>query len=95
MSTPGRQALTARIRQIRAAMSPPSSAPTAGSVGPVDRIAALEERVAHLEKLVQGLQDSVYREAQRQDARLDDLEARMQPAALAVALSQNARDRGL
>ncbi len=51
--------------------------------------------MAHLEKLVQGLQDSVYREAQRQDARLDDLEARMQPAALAVALSQNARDRGL
>jgi hypothetical protein len=58
-------------------------------------ITELRTRVAHLEALVQGLQDAVYRESQRQDKRLTELEARTDPAALAAALSEDARQRGL
>lgn len=60
-----------------------------------DRLRALESRVAHLEQLVQGLQDSVHREASRQAKRIAELEARTQPGALGKALSEDARARGL
>jgi hypothetical protein len=56
---------------------------------------ALEERVGHLEQLVEGLQDSVHREARRQGKRIAELEARIDPAALSKALSKDARERGL
>jgi hypothetical protein len=45
--------------------------------------------------MVQGLQDSIYRESRREDSRITELEARLDPAALAAALSKDARDRGL
>ncbi len=48
-----------------------------------------------LEQLVQGFQDAVYRESRRQDERISELEARMQPASIAKALSADARNRGL
>jgi hypothetical protein len=77
-----------------------TSASDASSTGPSAEVAAsstpeLRARVAHLEQLVQGLQDSVYREAQRIDQRLAELEKRADPAALAAALSKDARERGL
>jgi hypothetical protein len=53
----------------------------------------LQARVVHLEQLVQGLQDSVYRESQRQDRRIAELEARLDPGALAAALGPPASDR--
>jgi hypothetical protein len=56
---------------------------------------ALEARVAHLEGMVQGLQDSIHRESIRQSKRMGELEARTEPSALAVALSRDARERGL
>jgi hypothetical protein len=56
---------------------------------------ALEDRVTHLEQLVQGLQDSVHRETLRHGKRIAELEARMHPAALSKALSKDARERGL
>jgi hypothetical protein len=56
---------------------------------------ALEVRVEHLEQMVQGLQDSVHRESSRQAKRIAELEARLQPAALGKALSEDARARGL
>jgi hypothetical protein len=91
------EGLLARIRQIRRGVpdliSVPRSAP-AGRPGE-DRMADLQARVAHLEQMVQGLQDSVYRESQREDSRIAELEARLDPAALAAALSKDARDRGL
>lgn len=100
MSTSGRQGLTARIRQIRRTF------PTAaGSSGPADpapgaptgqaQVDALQRRIAELEQLVQGFQDAVFRESQRHEKRIAELEARTEPAALAVALSKNARERGL
>ena len=56
---------------------------------------ALQTRVAHLEQLLQALQDSVHRESERYTKRLTDLEARIEPAALNVALNKDARERGL
>jgi hypothetical protein len=56
---------------------------------------SLEARVAHLEKLLEALQDSVHRESFRQSRRMSELEARIEPGALAVALSSHVRERGL
>ena len=89
------EGLIARIRQIRrgAEADQPDASPS------VDRgqdpVTALESRVAHLEQLVEGLQDSVHREASRNAKRIADLETRMQPRALGKALSEDARARGL
>jgi hypothetical protein len=98
--------LLARIREVgrrapasaarRTAEDPPAAGRAiAPEAAEAIRLQALETRLATLEKLVQGLQDSVYRETQRQEKRLAELEARVDPAALAVALSKDARDRGL
>jgi uncharacterized coiled-coil protein SlyX len=89
------EGLIERIRQIRrsAVRSQRREPPTAGSDNDVLR--ALEQRLTHLEQLVEGLQDSVHREALRHDKRIAELEARIQPAALSQALTKDARDRGL
>ena len=65
-----------------------------GCCGDAVRFRALEARISHLEALLEGLQDSVHRESARQSKRIAELEARTEPAALAVALSRNARNRG-
>ncbi|MGO9954900.1 MAG: hypothetical protein ACLP50_02815 [Solirubrobacteraceae bacterium] len=88
--------MSARIRQLRRSLPSPPAPPEAEvSATDAARIAALETRIADLEQLVQGFQDSVHREAERQEKRVTELEARVDPAALAVALSKDARDRGL
>ena len=56
---------------------------------------ALEARIKHLEQLVEALQDSVHRESERHANRITELDARIQPAALGVALNRDARERGL
>ncbi len=56
---------------------------------------ALEARVAHLEQLLEGLQDSVHRESARQGKMIAELHAQIQPAAITEALSKDARERGL
>jgi hypothetical protein len=88
--------LVARIRQMRRTADSSGKAPR--STAPQDDTAALEAlrtRVAHLEQLVEGLQDSVHRESERHSKRITELETRMEPAAISVALSKDARDRGL
>jgi hypothetical protein len=102
MSFSGRQGLTARIRQMARTFPPqspstgaedsPSGADTGGQPAQVQ---ALQARIAELEDMVQGLQDAVFRESHRHEKRIEELEARTEPAALAVALSKNARERGL
>ena len=92
MSMREREGLIARVKQIRRAGVSKPGTPTQTET---DSTAALEARVTHLEELVEGLQDSVHREMRRQDRRLTELEARIEPAALAVALSKDARERGL
>jgi hypothetical protein len=91
--------LAARIRQIRRALVTPDVLSQIRRAPAGDSSTALPEnlqpRVAHLEQLVQGLQDSVYRETQRQDRRITELEERVEPAALTAALDKDARERGL
>jgi hypothetical protein len=48
-----------------------------------------------LEALVEGLQDAVHRDSVRHEERLAELERMTQPEALAKALSDDARRRGL
>jgi uncharacterized coiled-coil protein SlyX len=103
MTMPERDRLISRIRQVRrvaaAAQKPTAAArkPTAAPPAPRDaqRIADLEARISHLERLVQGLQDSVHRESERHAALIADLQGQVQPAALTAALSRYSRDRGL
>jgi hypothetical protein len=91
-----REGLIARIRQIRRAAAnadEPASPPPGASKR--NDLSSLEARIAHLEQMLQGLQDSVHRESTRQSARIAELEARIEPASIVKALSENARDRGL
>lgn len=89
--------LVARIKTIRQSLPTPDVVtrlrPTPAADPAPATLEDLQKRVAHLEQLVQGLQDSVYRETQRQDARMAELETRLDPGALAAALSQEAHDR--
>jgi hypothetical protein len=79
-------------RQTAAGDSPPGAeTPPTGAA----ELSALERRVAHLEQLVVGLQDSVHRESSRQSKQLEQLESQLEPAALAIALEEDARRRGL
>ena len=91
-----REGLIARIRQIRGTAE--ASATRRRKVALKDdtnALQALQVRVEHLEKLVEALQDSVHRESERQSKRITELEGRIEPAALSVALSKDARKRGL
>jgi hypothetical protein len=91
-----RHALIARVTQLRrlAAARNPQAAGQRASARPAT-VPALEARISHLEKLVEGLQDAVHRESQRRNNRLAALEAQLEPTALAVALNRDARQRGL
>ena len=87
--------LIARVRELRRR----APAPTV-SKPPEDRslerqVHDLRTQVAHLEALVQGLQDSTYREVRRHDEQITELQESLEPTAIAAALSKDARDRGL
>ena len=91
-----RERLVTRLRQIRQSGRTTEAQP-ASDAGDPDRtqVVVLEERVAHLEQLLEGLQDSVHRESERLGKRLAELEARIQPGALGEAINKDARERGL
>jgi hypothetical protein len=91
-----REGLIPRILELRRNAEPSAARGRASATEPDDhKLRLLEDRVAHLEQLVQGLQDSVHRESKRQSDRIAELDARLQPAALGRALSEDARNRGL
>ena len=91
-----REGLIARIRQIRRASAETDQQALPSTSRPEsDELRALEVRIMHLEQVVQGLQDSVHRESTRLGKRIGELEARIQPAALGRAMSEDARQRGL
>lgn len=94
MSTGDREGLIARIRQVRrlAAVRDRNSGRPAA---PPDRLQTLEGRVAHLEQLLEGLQDSVHRESERHDRLIAELQAQVHPGAMGAALAEDARGRGL
>jgi hypothetical protein len=91
-----RERLVSRVRQIRQTGAS-TDAPPASTSRDSDRaqLVALEERIAHLEKLLEGLQDSVHRESERHCKRIGELETRIEPAALGEAMSTDVRNRGL
>lgn len=90
-----RDGLIARIRQIRRPVSVRDRAQGDAEVSPSDRLGALEARIAHLERLVEGLQDSVHRESERHAKLISDLQAQVEPGAMGAALADDARSRGL
>jgi uncharacterized protein Yka (UPF0111/DUF47 family) len=92
-----REGLIARVRQIRraAAATEQLTTTTEEDRPEATTLQLLEARIAHLEEQLDGLQDSVHRESVRQSDRIGILEARIEPSALAVALSRDARERGL
>jgi len=95
MTPSDRDGLIARIRQIRrlaAVRDEPSPEPEASARA---RVRALEERVEHLEQMVEGLQDSVHRESERHDKMLAEIHEQIQPGAMGASLADDARHRGL
>ena len=90
-----REGLINRIRDIRrfaVGRDRPSGDP--GDPQP-DRLRALETRVAHLEQLVEGLQDSVHRESERHAKLINELQTQVDPGTMGAALAEDARNRGL
>jgi uncharacterized coiled-coil protein SlyX len=66
-----------------------------GASDAADPIRSLEQRVSHLESMIEGLQDAVHRETKRTHEELDDLRHRTEPGEISRALSRDARERGL
>jgi hypothetical protein len=87
--------LIARIQQLRRVFPEADRQGRTATAVPQSELRALEARITHLEQLVEGLQDSVHRELTRLGKRVGEVEARIQPAALGKALSDDARERGL
>ena len=87
--------LIARVRALRRRAFAPAATKATEESSLQQQVNDLQAQVAHLEQLVQGFQDSVYRDTHRQDERIAELLERTAPAALAAALSKDARDRGL
>ncbi len=89
------EGLIARIRQIRRSAAAADRHSTSSANADAVVLSSLEARVAHLERLLEGLQDSVHRESERQGKLIVELQAQVQPEAMGAALSKDARDRGL
>ena len=80
-----RKRIAARLAALRARPVPGDHA----------RLERLEARLGHLESLVEGLQDAVHRDSIRHEERMAELERKTEPEALAKALDDDARRRGL
>jgi uncharacterized coiled-coil protein SlyX len=95
MTIGDREGLIRRIGQIRRSVAVREQSGSE-AVGPQpDRMESLEARVAHLEELLEGLQDSVHRESERHARMIAELQAQVEPGAMRTALSEDARIRGL
>lgn len=91
-----REGFIARIRQLRRTTAvEPTPPPRPELPADAARLDDLAARVAHLEQLVEGLQDSVHREFARQGRLIADIQAQVKPGAMGAALSKDARERGL
>jgi hypothetical protein len=76
------------------APAPADEAPTRQAPS-ADELSALRVRLDHLEAALEGLQDAVYRDAQRHARELAELRHEIQPAEMARSLSSEARRRGV
>jgi hypothetical protein len=79
--------MTRRLRRLARTWRP--------STRPSEHERDLTARVEHLESIVEGLQDAIYRQARQHDRDIGDLRKRTDPAEIARALSADARRRGL
>jgi uncharacterized coiled-coil protein SlyX len=95
MTLRDREGLIARIRQVRRPAVVRDRPTDGAGDSQADRLQAVEVRLAHLERLLEGLQDSVHREADRHSKLIADLQNQLQPGALGAALAEDARNRGL
>jgi hypothetical protein len=95
MTIGDREGLIARIRQIRAPATARDRQSSDATDPQPDRLQSLEARVAHLEQLLEGLQDSVHRESERHDRLIAELQTQVEPGAMGTALAEDARTRGL
>jgi hypothetical protein len=59
------------------------------------RLEIVEKRLEHLETMVEGLQDAVYRESVRQEGEIEQLQKQAEPAEMRRALGKDARDHGI
>jgi hypothetical protein len=84
--------LSALRRRLAALLAGDDTRPPAGEEA---RLQRLERRVAHLESLVEGLQDGVHTASVRHEERMAELERKTEPDAIAKALSNDARRRGI
>lgn len=80
-----------RFRGMRRAIERVASHPEAQGSGEPE----LRARLAHLERSLEALQDSVYRDKRRHEQELADLRKQLDPENLVRALSEDARRRGL
>lgn len=94
--------LIARIRQMRRSAAGAGTATRRSTSDPRDdrdprdaRVDMLTTRVEHLERLVEGLQDSVHRESERHARLITELQEQIHPGAMGAALAEDARSRGL
>ena len=55
----------------------------------------LENRLRHLEAMVEGLQDAVHRGTVRNEREINELQRKAEPAEIRKALDQDARERGI
>jgi uncharacterized coiled-coil protein SlyX len=91
-----REGLIERIRKVRRLATAADTSARQSTVAPKDdRLQELETRIAHLEQLVEGLQNSVHRESARHAKLIAELQAQIQPGAMGSALAEDARSRGL
>jgi hypothetical protein len=91
-----REGLIARIRQIRRVAATSDASHGRSPADPDEgRMRDLEARMAHLEELVEGLQDSVHRESRRHRKMIEELQAQIKPEAMGASLAEDARNRGL
>jgi uncharacterized coiled-coil protein SlyX len=90
-----RDGLIARIRQVRRLTTARDRPKPDDEAAPNERMRALETRVAHLERMVEGLQDSVHRESDRHARLIAEIQAQIEPGAMGASLADDARTRGL
>jgi hypothetical protein len=95
MTVGDREGLIARIRQVRRVATTRDRPKSRAGDPQAERLQALEVRLAHVEHLVEGLQDSVHRESERHAKLIADLQTQVQPGVMGASLAEDARNRGL
>jgi hypothetical protein len=83
------------VQQRRRSLDRPESPESPEDKARQDRLAMLEERIVYLERLLEGLQDSVHRIAVRQQQEMEALREKTEPAQLARALGRYSQRQGL